>query len=149
MKKILVPIDGSPASKKAALRSIEIAKDFGSSVTFISVLDIRGLYTYTEDGITLPLNYSEIVSELMKHQSKMLDDFTEKIESKGIEVEKKVISGIPSDEIIQFAGDSDTDFIVMGRRGFSKIKRFFVGSVTMKVVAEADCPVLVINDDGK
>ena len=39
------------------------------------------------------------------------------------------------------------DLIVMGNRGFSKIKRFFVGSVAQRVISEATCPVLVIHTD--
>jgi nucleotide-binding universal stress UspA family protein len=35
----------------------------------------------------------------------------------------------------------------MGNRGFSKIKRFFVGSVAQRVISEAPCPVLVIHSD--
>ena len=33
----------------------------------------------------------------------------------------------------------------MGNRGFSKVKRFFVGSVIQKVISEAPCPVLAIH----
>ncbi|HBV68623.1 MAG TPA: universal stress protein, partial [Clostridiales bacterium] len=39
------------------------------------------------------------------------------------------------------------DLIVMGNRGLPKFKRFFVGSVTQKVISEAPCPVLVIRSN--
>ncbi|MGB4439171.1 MAG: universal stress protein [Sedimentibacter sp.] len=34
----------------------------------------------------------------------------------------------------------------MGQRGYSKVKRFFVGSVTYRVVSDASCPVLIVHD---
>jgi nucleotide-binding universal stress UspA family protein len=37
----------------------------------------------------------------------------------------------------------------MGNRGFSKIKRFFLGSVAQKVISEAPCPVLVIHTEAE
>jgi len=147
MKNILVPIDGSKASEKAAEKSIEIAKLYNSKVTFLSVTDVRFVYSYSENGIVVPIDYSQTVSMFTNLQTKMLDDFTDKIDCAGIPVEKVVLTGIPSDEIIQFANESNCDLIVMGRRGFSKIKRFFVGSVTQRVISDAPCPVLVINDD--
>lgn len=148
MKRILVPIDGSPASEKAAKKSIEIAKQYGSEVTFISIADFRGKYTYVGDGvISLPINHSQISALILENQTKMLDAFTSIIDSKGIEVKKVVICGVPYEEILKYANEANCDLIVMGRRGFSKIKRFFVGSVTQRIISDAPCPVLVINED--
>ena len=53
------------------------------------------------------------------------------------------------EKILDIAKDENFDLIVMGNRGFSKIKRFFVGSVTQKVISEAPCPVLVIHSDAE
>ncbi|HBC32472.1 MAG TPA: universal stress protein, partial [Clostridiales bacterium] len=53
--------------------------------------------------------------------------------------------GEPYSKIIEAARNDNIDIIVMSNRGFSKVKRFFVGSVTQKVIAEAPCPVLVVN----
>lgn len=148
MKKILVPIDGSPASEKAAKKSIEIAQQYGSEVTFISIADFRGKYTYVGDGvISLPINHSQISALILENQTKMLDAFTSIIDSKGIEVKKVVICGVPYEEILKYANETNCDLIVMGRRGFSKIKRFFVGSVTQRIISDAPCPVMVINED--
>jgi len=150
MKKILVPIDGSPVSQKAAEQAVEIAKRYGSDITFITIVDTRGMYTYDIGGIiSIPFNYPQITSELIEFHTKILDAFTSKIDLEGIAVEKIVLHGEPSEEILKYANQANCDFIVMGRRGFSKIKRFFVGSVTQRVISDSPCPVLIVNNEEK
>ena len=41
ISKILVPIDGSKVSQKAAKYAIELAKQTGASLTLLSVIDNR------------------------------------------------------------------------------------------------------------
>jgi len=148
MKKIIVPIDGSPVSQKAAEKAVELAKQYGSDITFISIVDARFIYTYDIGGvISLPVNYPHITEGLIELETIALDAFIAKIDCAGIEVEKIVLYGSPYEEILKFANKSNCDLIVMGRRGFSKIKRFFVGSVTQRVISDAPCPVLIVNDD--
>jgi len=148
MKKILVPVDGSPASEKAAERAIEIAKQYSSEITFVSIVDARYIYTYDVGGIvSLPFNYPQITTELIELQTKILDGFTDKFTSKGIKIEKIVLPSVAYEEILKYAKKTNCDLIVMGRRGFSKIKRFFVGSVTQRVISDAPCPVLIINEE--
>ena len=48
--------------------------------------------------------------------------------------------------ILDEARKESYDLIVMGKRGLSKITRFFIGSVTQRVLADAPCPVLVVNE---
>ncbi|MGB4439206.1 MAG: universal stress protein [Sedimentibacter sp.] len=147
MKKIIVPVDGSPASEKAAEKAIEIAKIYGSEITFITIVDARYIYTYDVGGIvSLPFDYPQITTGLIELQTKILDAFTDKLNLNGINIEKLVLHGVAYEEILKYAKKINCDLIVMGRRGFSKVKRFFVGSVTQRVISDAPCPVLIINE---
>lgn len=147
MKKILVPIDGSPASENAAEKAIDLAKKYNSEVVFISVVDSRFTYTYDVGGIiSIPINKPDYTEELMKLQSKILDFYFTKFESSEIAIKKVVVSGEPHEEIIKYAETENCDLIVMGRRGFSKVKRFFVGSITQRVISDSHCPVLVVSE---
>ena len=74
MKKILVPIDGSPASENAAEKAVELAKKYNSEVSFVSVVDTRFTYTYDIGGvISIPMNKPDFTDELVKLQSQILD----------------------------------------------------------------------------
>lgn len=150
MEKILVPIDGSPASENAAEKAIELAKKYNSEVIFLSVVDTRFTYTYDIGGIiSIPMNKPNYTEELMSLQSKILDFYSTKFSSTGILIRKVVLSGEPHEEIISYANKKKVDLIVMGRRGFSKVKRFFVGSITQRVLADSPCPVLVVSEKNK
>lgn len=148
MKKILVPVDGSPVSQKAAEKAVELSSRYGSKLIFIYIVDTRGIYTYDVGGIiSVPFNYPKITEELIQVKTKFLDAFVSAMGVDDKAVEKVILHGEPSDKIIDYANKEKIDLIVMGRRGFSKIKRFFVGSVTQRVISDAPCPVLIVNDE--
>ncbi len=151
MKKILVPVDGSEISQKSADEAVELAKKFGSEVTFLSVLENKTFMF--GGGIGIPINLeipinSEIEMEKLhlKQYEELLDSLVEKYKSSGLVLSTKILKGIIDEEIEEFAKEGKFDLIVMGKRGLSRSKRFFVGSTTRKVIASAPCSVLVLKE---
>jgi nucleotide-binding universal stress UspA family protein len=55
-------------------------------------------------------------------------------------------TGIPSDEIIAFAQERDTNLIVMGTHGRGRVSHAVMGSVAERVVRTAPCPVMVVRN---
>lgn len=158
--KLLVPVDGSNASMKAVEKSIEIAKKDGSSIKLINVVtnEVSRRFKRNEQmwrqvdgslisGRATTLDIDDVSSKLQKNSEELLDLIIQKYDFGNILVEKEVLVGDPYSEIIDIADKEDFDLIVMGNRGYSKIKSFFVGSVTQRVIAESKCPVLVIHSD--
>ncbi len=68
------------------------------------------------------------------------------MDTEGVEIKRKIISGIAYEEILKEANQGNYDLIVMGKLGYSKIKRFFVGSVTYRVISDSACPVLIVHE---
>ncbi len=145
VKKILVPVDGSEASKKAAEKAIDIAKRYDSQITFITVVTIPNMYRRGEYYYTGESDIEHMMERNLQAGTKMFDAFIDELELEGINYEKKVAEGEAYIEILNAAEDS-YDYIIMGRRGFSKITRFFIGSVTQRVISEAPCPVIVVKE---
>jgi nucleotide-binding universal stress UspA family protein len=52
--------------------------------------------------------------------------------------------GNPPDAIIEEADAKGADLIVIGSRGFSGAKRFFIGSVPNSVLHHSSIPVLLV-----
>jgi nucleotide-binding universal stress UspA family protein len=59
-------------------------------------------------------------------------------------VEKKVVEGIPWEEIVNFARDEKIDLIVMGTYGRVGIERLIFGNTAERVVRRAPCPVMTV-----
>ncbi len=156
--KLLVPVDGSIASYKAAEKSAEIAKNYGFTIKMITVIDYDNVSRHNRNeklwrqvdgsliaGRSRTLDEDELAGEMRENAIRLLDSLTEELEFGDTGIEKEVLFGEPYHMILETAEKEKVDLIVMGNRGFSKIKRFFVGSVTQRVISEAPCPVLVIH----
>lgn len=145
MKKILVPVDGSAASKEAVAKAFELARKYRSEVVIFNVFLEPDIAIYNKFGVIYDPNI-EIVRESIKNkESRMLDSIINDLNSTGISFKKKIVPGTAYEQILCEAKEGEYDLIVMGQRGFSKIKRFFIGSQTVRVLSGATCPVLVVH----
>jgi nucleotide-binding universal stress UspA family protein len=59
----------------------------------------------------------------------------------GLRVRRVVREGDPAATILDFAHDEHTSLIVMPTHGYGPFRRFILGSITAKVLHDADCPV--------
>jgi nucleotide-binding universal stress UspA family protein len=145
--KILVPIDGSNYSLKAAECAIDISRRYHSEITLISIVASKVRYG-TSSGIfgAIPPSYlKKYESEAKKWFNRVLQKV--KKEDLGIKKIKTDVITTPLSTvttILQYAEKDDTDLIVIGTRGITGFKRMLVGSVASGVVTYAHCPVLVI-----
>ncbi len=142
-KRILVPVDFSPHSERAAALAAELAKTFGASLT---VLHVYSIPTYP-----LPEGYiiasPETVAELMTKISSALKEVKTRVLARGApHVESLLVEGSAFAEIVRTAREKQHDLIVMGTHGRTGLKHALMGSVAEKVVRKAHCPVLTVRD---
>jgi|ADurb_H2B_02_Slu_FD_contig_61_92258_length_486_multi_2_in_0_out_0_1 nucleotide-binding universal stress UspA family protein len=147
MKKILVPVDGSGISLKAADEAIKIAQKFDSEVTFVSVVEVKmPFYGAKPISASLIKMQNELEIKATNEYEKLLNALIEKYKGSGLVLHKRILTGPVDMEIEDYAGEDHSDLIVMGKRGMSPGKRFLVGSTTKKVLATAPCSVLVVKE---
>lgn len=146
MKKILVPVDGSAASQKAAAKALDIAKKFQSEVTFIHVMYEPDVNRYNKFGVLIDPELKKLKERLKETEKKLMESVISSLDTEGVEIKRKIIPGVAYEEILKEADNGKYDLIVMGQLGYSKIKRFFVGSVTYRVISGSICPVLVVHE---
>ncbi|MCD6474348.1 MAG: universal stress protein [Thermoplasmata archaeon] len=137
--KIIVPVDGSEEAKKAAKKAIYIAKYLKQSITALYVIDASLTINYGIGSDMLSPDFSML---LRKEAEIVLNEVAKMGKRNGVRVIKKIVEGIPSEEIIKFANKND--LIVMGSRGRSAIERILIGSVSEKVLHHAPCSVMIV-----
>ncbi len=138
-KNILVGIDGSEASVKAAKKALDLAKELDAAVTFLTVVPPPTVLF----GELLTPEVIDI-SPLVKAARESLESLKKRLQKEGIKINVEVLIGEPSEVIVDYAESGEFDLIVLGRSGMSRIERLFIGSVTKKVLERAKSDVLVV-----
>jgi len=144
-KRILVPIDGSEHSTKAAEKAIELARTFKSELTLLHVARKYDLPDQLKDYIK--------AEHLTAHDMLAIDEATKRViadvkadaEAKGIKKIKTVFrEGKPARSIVDYASKAQSDAIIMGSRGLSELESALLGSVSHKVATLASCTVIIV-----
>lgn len=137
--RILLATDGSQNSLQAAGVAAWIAKRFDSEVTVLSVIP-------SISAAAVPLE-GEYYSKLINKADDNVDKAASVFQMAGVTVtEKEVPRGTASvvETVVKFAGQAETDLIVMGTRGLGGFRRAVLGSVSSGVAAHASCATLVV-----
>lgn len=142
MKKIIVPVDFSKHSEYALKVAANIAKKNKAELFLLHMLDISDQMI----SITEATKRRELMF-FMQLANKQFEKFIDKDYMKGIKASPIIKHYKVFEEVDNTAKEIDADFIIMGSRGSSGVKGYFVGSNTEKVVRTSDIPVLVVKSD--
>ncbi|UCE16586.1 MAG: universal stress protein [Candidatus Bathyarchaeota archaeon] len=128
LSKILVAIDGSESADKALEHAVQLAKKNKAKMTLLNVQESRifGLKP-------------EVTKEIGE---RILSSARAKV--RGVEFNTQLESGNLAETIIEIAEKGNYDLIVVGSRGLSGVKRFFLGSISDDVSHHAKCSVLIV-----
>lgn len=74
--------------------------------------------------------------------NELLDEIEEEAEELGVEMEKSIVNGEPTESII--LESAKYDLIVIGTHSRSGLSRLLVGSTSERIIRHARCPVMVV-----
>ena len=171
--KILCSTDGSDHSNKALDLAIDLAKKYDARLVILHVPhrseNIYSLQRFAEiEGLAQHVN-----TEIQRLQSRdgkidlatvsafqdsgisprllvevgqhILDGAKGHAERKGLEnVDARLESGDPADEILRCINEENIDCVIMGSRGLNDLKGLFLGSVSHKVANRASCTCIAV-----
>ncbi|HET7116029.1 MAG TPA: universal stress protein [Hanamia sp.] len=138
MQKILVPTDFSNNALKAAGYAAEIAKKSGATIFLLHVIEPAiNMATMQADS-----SGKKVVEERTSKLNLSLESIAEVYPH--IKVIPFLASGMVISSILEYAEKEKMDMIVMGTKGASGLKKFFVGSVTAGVIGKTGIPVLTV-----
>lgn len=143
-KRIIVPLDGSDFSFRAAQYAINLARLTGGEILCIhAIADLPYIeYMAPAGGLTVP----RYIQEAKKQTDEWFSQVKSRAAKEGVKITAETIFSPPSvaESIINYASKQKADLIVIGTKGRSGLKRLVLGSVASTVVAHASCPVLVV-----
>ena len=146
ISKILVPIDSSKVSHKAAKYAVELAKQTGASLMLLSVVDKLVLDCQAFSDCAWPVHLRESIEDSLKQSAKSNTAKIAKVcERYHIRHKAAMRTGHPVEEIVSEAKKSKVDLIVMGSQGKSALKAAVLGSVTYGVIhKDMKIPILIV-----
>ena len=151
-KKILLPIDGSENSKRAAEHAIDIADSSNGDITILFVVEPYYPRLPVLPIATLPTPDENYYIEVREEGKKLIKDFDNVLKEnqckgkcKNVHINSLIKEGKAYIEILKTMDEEDVDLVVMGASGrHSTLDRIALGSVTERVIREAHVPVIVI-----
>ena len=137
--RILVPTDGSEPSEQAAEYAMTLAEQFDATVHALFVVEQTG-----------PTSHWDFAVEDQEAAGETALDAVAALGSEyGVEIERHLRRGAPSEEIVDAATDYEVELIVIGTQGRTGLSRIATaGSTTERVVRLTDIPTLVIGGAG-
>jgi len=138
-KNILVPVDFSDSSEKAATAACALAAKTGATVHLLHA------YVIPVESVGLALTVSQqYVEQFVKESRTQLEELAAKL-CPGAKMGPTLVeSGDPREVIIAESQKLHAELIVMGTHGRRGISRALIGSVAESVVRTAHCSVLVV-----
>lgn len=144
-KKILVAIDGSPQSDKAAEEAIRLAAQSGarlpSQVFAVLVMPSLKPPSFTDFFPTKPPTEEP---DWEAKRARLFYVVEKSAAEAGVSLESLIVYGDPAEELIHFAREKGCDVIVIGSSGKGTVKRTLLGSVSTKVALHAQCSVYIV-----
>jgi len=136
---ILLATDFSGASEKATSYAKAIARQFGSTLEMIHVVDPSAVSVYDEVIVGTPTE-----EKLRKDLAHLHHDQVSYIESGVVTKSFSTEGHDAADTLLKFAQAHKSDLIVAGTQAKKGVERLVLGSTAEKLIRNADCPVLTI-----
>lgn len=139
---ILVAIDGSEHSRRAARFAHDLAQQLGARITLLFVIEPPRIlpFGFMDSAAISPPRVDEKELETVQRLlSQVAADLPK------AQVEELVEIGHPADTIVAMAQRLGVDLIVVGARGLGAGGRWLLGSVSDRVLQHAARPVTVVH----
>jgi nucleotide-binding universal stress UspA family protein len=140
--RILVGIDGSEVSLLALEQAVDLARQLGSEITVVSVINEMKMPFSAEFGLWARESHDNLIRKVLESLNSAILKIRE-IHPE-LKVEARIEEGRPAAKIIEIADNEGFDLIVIGRRGYGLVDHLIMGSVSSEVVRTSHSPVLIV-----
>jgi nucleotide-binding universal stress UspA family protein len=142
--KVLLAIDGSPASDAAVLEVARQSWPDGTEITIFTV--VHAMVPLVPDpALVVAASYVQQIQDMRQRAPMLLRAATRQIRrtQPSARIRTRTVEGMPTEAILDEARAWDADLIVVGSHGYGAVRRLLLGSVARGVLANAPCSVLI------
>jgi nucleotide-binding universal stress UspA family protein len=160
MKRILVPVDFSPAMDGVLTHAREMARAFGAELHLLHVREIANVAVFPAATIgypgigmpemgmagALPVGVPDYLPVDLPNEQKRnpLEKLQSELTRSGASAMAHEREGTVVEEILKTAQEISADLIVMGSHGHGPVYNLLVGSVTEGVLKAGQRPILLV-----
>lgn len=138
---VVVGVDGSDGSMRAAEHAVAIARHWNASLKLVTVVR-------TPEGWWglggAPPSPEALSAALVEGQQEILRSVEQSLDLDGVNYETVEELGDPVSRLLAVCEDTDANLLVIGRRGAGLAERVILGSTADRLTHLAECPVLVV-----
>jgi nucleotide-binding universal stress UspA family protein len=147
--RILAATDGSAAATRAIEFAARLASEFGGSLKIIHVVTESDAADEKMSEFAHSEHYgtaAEAATAFSEEKLRIAKEKAEGLGASNVETAsvQELEAGAIADTILDAAERAESDIIVMGKRGLSRLSGLILGSVSQKVVSNATCAVTVV-----
>lgn len=141
--RMVVGTDGSETAEEAVRQAIDLARLTGATLSVVSAFQPVSKRRIQGEQEGVP---ADIAHEIGPREdvNLILDAAAAKARAAGIEVRTHPVQADPADAILNVAEEVDADLIVVGNKGMTGARRYFLGSVPNNVSHHAPCSVIIV-----
>jgi nucleotide-binding universal stress UspA family protein len=140
-KAIVVGVDGSETSTRAAVIATEIARSRQAKLLLVTV--VRPPEGWWGIG-GAPPTPEALSAALVEGQQQVIRETEEQLSLEGMDYETVEELGDPTSRLIAVAEEREAGLIVIGKRGAGLAERVMLGSVADRLCHHSPVPVMVV-----
>ena len=148
MRKIMVPLDGSPLAETVLPYVNSLAAKMSMEVLLVRVVEHHTAFWLD----SYPQGLKEAEDKDRDEAERYLESIAGRLEGEGVSARPQVLTGHPVKEILEYAEHTPHDIIALATHGRTGIVRWAFGSLAEALVRGTGDPVLIVpplHDDEK
>jgi nucleotide-binding universal stress UspA family protein len=143
-QRILVPVDGSPTSKRGLAEAIELARLTGGAIRVLHVIDEPLMAIGVEGYVGTVATIMELMEEAGR---RIAEEAVGTVRAAGVLCDSAMTSSLKGrvcDLVVEAAQAWKADVIVIGTHGRRGVNRFMLGSDAEQILRLSPVPVLLV-----
>jgi nucleotide-binding universal stress UspA family protein len=139
IQRVLMPVDFSEPSREALAYARQLAEQFHAELILAHVTELPFV-----DPNLAEIDTQTFEENARQSAQEQLDKAVAALRTAGITASGRLLTGVPWNEVVEFARREPVDLIVAGTHGYTGLKHILLGSTAERIIRHAPCPVLVV-----